>query len=180
MRIISGIYKNREFSTPDDIKTHPMGNREKLALFNMLLPYLSEKIVLDAFSGSGALGFESLSRGAKRVVFVEKNKKITKTIKNNCETLKIPPETYEILAKDVNKLDLPSNKFDIVLADPPYDNFKIEEIKNLVNFLKPDGILALSSPKVPDLNEIAPELSALELLSSHTYAAARISLFKKI
>ena len=81
MRIISGIYKNREFSSPDDIKTHPMGNREKLALFNMLLPYLSEKIVLDAFSGSGALGFESLSRGAKRVVLSKKIKKSQKQLK---------------------------------------------------------------------------------------------------
>ncbi len=176
MRIISGIYKNRELLTPDNKKTHPMGDREKLALFNMLLPYLPSKIVLDAFSGSGALGIESLSHGASKVIFVEKIPKIAKIIEKNLKSLAIPPENYELRVKDVNKIDFPEEKFDVILADPPYDNFKIKEIESLVKFLKPAGILALSSPK----NAPEPLFETLELLKSKTYAAARISLFKKI
>ena len=174
MRIISGIYKNQTIYTPDDEKTHPMGNREKIALFNMLLPYLPSSTVLDAFSGSGALGLEAISRGANNVSFVEKSPKAAKNISKNINKLKIPSSTYEIIIKDVKKINFAPNSFDIIIADPPYNNFKIEEIEHLVKFLKPSGIFALSSPKDTLIN------LPLELISSHTYAAARISLFKKV
>lgn len=181
MKIISGLYKNRELLSPNNKKTHPMGSREKLALFNMLAPFLGNASVLDAFSGSGALGLEALSRGAKSVVFVEKSPKVAGVIKKNCEALNLPAEVYKIIISDINKVDFLSKKFNIILADPPYDNFKIEEIARLVNSLETDGILALSSPKEnlnkPYSSSTFPET---ELLSSHTYAAARISLFKKI
>jgi len=176
MRIISGIYKNREFSTPEDSKTHPMGNREKLALFNMILSFLPSSVVLDAFSGSGALGLESLSRGASKVFFVDNSLKSVKVIKKNLEIFGISAENYEVLRKDVKNLDFSRELFDIIFADPPYGNFKKEEIEALVKFLKPAGILVLSSPE----NLEAPVFSNLELLKSKTYAAARISLFKKI
>ena len=178
MKIISGLYKKRELLSPNSSKTHPMGSREKLALFNMLGFYLKNAEVLDAFSGSGALGLEALSRGAKKVIFVEKSPKVARIIKENCKTLKISPEAYEVIIKDINKIDFPSNSFDIIIADPPYDNFKIEEIERLVKPLKSNGILALSSPSTfPDKNLV---LSNSEPISSHSYAAARISLFKKI
>ena len=175
MKIISGLYKNRPLLSPNDKNTHPMGSREKLALFNMLTPYLKDANIFDAFAGSGALGLESLSRGGKTVVFVEKSPKVAGIIKNNCKNLNLPQETYKIAIKDINKIDFPSNFFDIIIADPPYDNFKIEEISALVKFLKPGGILALSSPK-----EVSAPVPKTSVLSSHIYAAARISLFKKL
>ena len=180
MRIISGLYKNRELLSPNDEKTHPTGSREKLALFNMLSSFLEGATVLDAFAGSGALGLEALSRGAKSVVFVEKSPKIAVVIRKNCDSLKLPSSAYEIIIKDVNKIDFSSNRFDIILADPPYNNFKIEEIERLVKILKPGGILALSSPKEISDKELSARISETELISSHTYAAARISLFRKI
>lgn len=179
MRIISGIYKNREILSPFDKKTHPMGDREKLALFNMLLPFLSDANVLDAFAGSGALGLEALSRGAKKVTFIEKSLKISKIIQKNLEALNLPPEKSEIFIKDVNKLDFKEEKFNIIIADPPYDNFKIEDIIHLVKFLNPNGVLALSSPKNLDLADLE-NLDFLEKFKDKTYAAARISLFKKV
>ena len=106
MKIISGLYKNRELLSPNSSKTHPMGSREKLALFNMLGFYLKNAEVLDAFSGSGALGLEALSRGAKKVIFVEKSPKVARIIKENCKTLKISPEAYEVIIKDINKNDI--------------------------------------------------------------------------
>ena len=67
VRITSGSYKGRRVATPGG-KTHPMGNREKIALFNMVSEYLPGSRVLDAYAGSGALGIEALSRGAAEVV----------------------------------------------------------------------------------------------------------------
>ncbi len=175
MNIISGLLKNFKFSTPDDTHTHPMGSREKLALFNMISPYLPSSVVLDAFAGSGAIGLESLSRGAAKVVFLEKSPKIAKIIKNNLQNL--PSEfrsRTEIVISDATKFITPS-QFDIIIADPPYNLFSLELIENLPNYLKSGGIFVLSSPKTATI----PELTDLELLKTHTYAAASISLYRK-
>ncbi|MBR3414997.1 RsmD family RNA methyltransferase [Candidatus Saccharibacteria bacterium] len=85
LRILSGKYKGTKLKSPDLATTHPMGSREKLALFNMLSPYLEGATVLDYFAGSGALGLEALSRGAASVTFIENNPKALQTIRENCE-----------------------------------------------------------------------------------------------
>lgn len=91
LRILSGTYKGQVIMPPRDSATHPMGSREKLALFNMVAPYLSDAIVIDAFAGSGALGYEALSRGAKQVVFLEKSPKTAQIIQKNGERLGLEP-----------------------------------------------------------------------------------------
>ena len=72
IKITSGIFRGRNISTPGG-KTHPMGERERLALFNMISEYLPKAAVLDAYAGSGALGIEAISRGADKVLFVDKS-----------------------------------------------------------------------------------------------------------
>ena len=154
-------------------KTHPMGSREKLALFNMLLPYLEGSVVIDAYAGSGALCLEALSRGAKFVTFVESSGKVAKTIKENIRSLdETAEENSEIIVREIAKFQ-PKENYDLIIADPPYNNFHPEEIESLASFLKPAGILALSHPGD------APTFSGLSLQKSHTYAAATISIYKK-
>ena len=167
MQVISGKYKNLRLESPNDSRTHPMGSREKLALFNMLQPYLDGARVLDAFAGTGALGIEALSRGAKEVVFVEKSAKVAKTIKNNL--IKITEPT-EIFIGDIEKYTA-AKPFDLIIADPPYDHFEPAQIQTLVNLLAADGILVLSHPNT------APEFEGLKLEKSHSYAAANISIY---
>lgn len=173
MQIISGIYKNKPLKSPMSDKTHPMGSREKLALFNMLLPYLEGSTVLDAYAGSGALGLEALSRGAKFVTFVESSGKVAKTIKENLRSLgETAEENSEIIVREIAKFE-PKGNYDLIIADPPYNNFHPEEIEYLAKFLNPSGILALSHPGD------APIFSELTLIKSHTYAAATISIYEK-
>ena len=172
MNIISGIYKGQIIKSPNNFKTHPMGNREKLALFNMLNPYLADATVLDAYAGSGALGLEALSRGAKQVFFLEKDPKIAQIIRTNALKITQTNKNYEIIVKNVKSF-APSIQFDLILLDPPYDHFDPAEFIHLENSLAPTGILALSSPKDTPL----PDFKSLKLVSTHTYAAARISLF---
>ena len=168
VRISSGIYRGRNIATPGT-GTHPMGERERLALFNMIVDILPGAVVLDAYAGSGALGIEALSRGASRVVFVEKDHGAAKVIKENLESLGL---SGEVLVDNV-KTFATDKKFDLILVDPPYDKFEMDGAMNLVQFLKDDGILVLSHPGE------APEISGLEIIKSRSYAGATITIYKK-
>ena len=176
VQITSGDYKRRKIKTPGE-GTHPMGERERLALFNMISSYLPGATVIDAFAGSGALGTEALSRGAKEVIFIEKNPKAMQVIKENCALLGIEKEKIEFYCGSVNafceKAKNASKKVDIVLADPPYDKFNTKEVEPLINLLNSNGILVLSHPGK------TPELSGMMLFKTQKYASAHLSVYKK-
>ena len=140
MRIISGQYKNRELKSPNSSATHPMGERERLAIFNMLGD-LSGKTVLDLFAGTGALGLEALSRGAASCTFVENHPKTLQILKQNLQNI----ENVTIVKTDAYKFE-PVNKFDLIFIDPPYDQFD-DKILDFKKFLNKDGLMVISSPK---------------------------------
>ena len=94
VRITSGRFKGRKIATPGG-ETHPMGERERLALFNMISEHLPGAMVLDVFAGSGALGIEALSRGAGKVVFVDSSQKATRCIRGNLLSLDIAIENNQ-------------------------------------------------------------------------------------
>ncbi len=154
-----------------------MGERERIALFNMILEYLPEAVVIDAYAGSGSLGLEALSRGAKKVFFLEKNSVALRTVKENCATFKIKREQvefYQGAVKNFEPLDSHPIKVDIILADPPYDDFKTDEVIRVTEkYLKAGGILVLSNPS----GEI--EIPGAELLKTRKYARAHISIYRK-
>ena len=174
--ITGGKYRGRKIATPGG-KTHPMGSRERLALFNMLGAVCEGAVVLDAFAGSGALGCEALSRGASFVVFVDKSPEAVQTIKSNLAELgivdgfKIVKGSFPQVFPQGNLEDL--GGFDIILADPPYDKFGELKLDFLSGLLKEDGVLVLSHPGE------APEFERLKLVKTHTYAAAHISVYTK-
>lgn len=167
IKITSGKYKGRKIITPGD-GTHPMGERERLALFNAIFDYLLGAKVLDAYAGSGALGIEALSRGAKEVTFVEKSPRAARVIRQNLASLSLTGEVLTEAVRDYKGERI----FDVILVDPPYDNFKVEEVSSLARFLKNDGILVLSHPGE------APTIEGLKLVKSSHYAAAGIAIYK--
>lgn len=146
MRIISGKYKNRELESPNSSTTHPMGERERLAIFNMLLSNLPDysfenKTILDLFAGTGSLGLEALSRGARSATFVENNTKTLACLKENLKN--VPDATIS----KANAFDFETNElFDIVFVDPPYDKFP-DNIEVFKKYLNPYGVMVISSPK---------------------------------
>ena len=168
IKITSGALRGRTITTPGG-NTHPMGERERLALFNMLTEYVPGAKVLDAFSGSGALGIEAVSRGALTVEFVEKNPKACQVIRDNLKKLGLEAKVIKSSVLDYDS----DTQFDLILADPPYTDFKMEEVKHLLQFLKSGGVLALSHPGD------APNLPKMELIRSRKYAGASISLYFK-
>ena len=171
IRITSGKYRGRTIKAPDFGGTHPMGSREKIALFNMINDYVAGGVILDAFSGSGALGIEALSRRAKKVVFIENNRIAYKTISENLASL---GESGDLRYGDVYRILSESNeKFDVVIADPPYDKYDAEKIKILARVVAdPGGILVLSHPGE------APEMPGLALEKTRKYARANISVYR--
>lgn len=175
LTVISGKYKGTRLASPRHVATHPMGAREKNALFNMLQPWIQGATVLDAYAGSGALGIEALSRGAAGAVFVERAAPVVRTLRENLG--RIQAQT-ELVAGNI--VDFASNlnrqgKFDLIIADPPYDDFRLQEIETLETLLVTDGVLALSYPG--KLGEL--QLSNLTLIADRRYAAARIGIYQK-
>lgn len=175
MQIISGRFKHQTIKSPNDTLTHPMGSREKMALFNMLTGEITGKNVLDAFAGTGALGLEALSLGAKSVVFIEKSPKIAKILKENTENiLKNERNLARVVVSDLKNYKT-EEKFDLIFADPPYDSYSEEILKPLEPLLSKTAILAISMPKTAK----TPEFEGLELISRREYASSAIILYRK-
>ena len=150
MRIIAGKFKSRTIITPSGSATRPTTDRARESLFNVLNNLISfeDSCVLDLFAGSGALGFEALSRGAKSATFVERDRKAIAAIKANSAALEVASD-IEIVAADVyTYLAKQSHrKFDIILADAPYDDPRAnDQLAMLIvngGLLSEDGICAI-------------------------------------
>ena len=167
IRIISGTHGGREIDTPKTKATHPMGERERAAIFNSIRAEIYGRRILDAFAGSGAIGIEALSLGASRVDFMEKHPKAIKTIQRNLEKLQLDDRASIVRA--------PDGDYSIIFADPPYDNPQYDVVASLIAHLVPGGFFVLSHPEVPD----PPQFAYLELISDKKYAAARIKIYRK-
>ena len=130
MRIISGTSKGKRLATPKGKALRPTSDRVKESIFNILGGAVEGKVVLDLFAGTGNLGIEALSRGAKRVIFVERGREATRLIKSNLAQCRMAMVS-EIIPKDVSRaigvLHQRGETFDIILMDPPYEGGLIEK-----------------------------------------------------
>lgn len=125
MRVIAGSRRHLLLKTVPGMSVRPTQDRTKETLFNILNPYLADCRFLDLFSGSGAIGIEALSRGARDVVMVEQSTESLACIKENLKTTRLTDEA-RLLSMDVFRalplLEAEGKAFDIIFMDPPYDN----------------------------------------------------------
>ena len=123
MRVIAGSARSLKLKTLEGIDTRPTTDRIKETLFNMIAPYLYDCEFLDLFAGSGGIGIEALSRGAKEAVFVEKNSKAMECIKENLKFTRLEKKGITLTKDVLNALNqLEGDKvFDYIFMDPPYD-----------------------------------------------------------
>jgi 16S rRNA (guanine966-N2)-methyltransferase len=130
MRIISGTSKGKRLATPKGRALRPTSDRVKESIFNILGGGVVGKVVLDLFAGTGNLGIEALSRGAKRVIFVERGKEATRLISGNLSRCGMVMVS-EIIPKDVIRaigvLHQRGETFDLIFMDPPYEKGLIEK-----------------------------------------------------
>lgn len=146
VRIIAGLYGGRTIQGSVTSRTHPMSERIRNALFNMLTGELEGVDVLDAFAGSGALGLEALSRGAATATFIEKDRRAQKIIQNNIDRLHAAPAAKLIRSPVSSVIKTLDQQFDIIFADPPYHDTQLSTVEKLFPLLKPNGLMVLSLP----------------------------------
>lgn len=121
VRIIAGQWRGRKIAVPDSDGLRPTTDRIRETVFNWLMPYLAGSVCLDAFAGTGILGLECLSRGAKLVDFVEKNRAISKNLESNLLDLGGNGAVHNTSIEQFISVS-PVNKksYDIVFVDPPF------------------------------------------------------------
>jgi len=122
MRIITGKFKGMHLGTLPHKQLKPIDDRVKESLFNILASQIEGKSVCDLFAGSGAIGFEALSRGAEKVCFVEKRREFQKLLQQNSEKLKVQDqcETWPGgVLEAIKRFHLQKRKFDLIFVDPP-------------------------------------------------------------
>lgn len=159
--IIGGKFKKQTLQSPAGEDVRPTSSKLREALFNICQQTIEEAEFLDIFAGSGAVGLEALSRGAKHATFIEKGRHAAKIIKENIEKLKVEPFTEVIVADafhTLQKFGEAGVQFDIIFADPPYGLGYGEQIIEMVDryaLLKnPIGELFIEDEESPHQLEI--------------------------
>ena len=182
MRIISGTARGTKLYTLEGQTTRPTLDRVKESLFNIIQNEIPNSIFLDLFSGSGAIGLEAASRGAKKVILCDKSKDAIQIIKKNIEKTHLSEKVklynldYELLLKTKVK-----EKLDIVYIDPPYESdFVIKSIKCIIEQKLADenSVIIIETD---DEQRILKDLENLEIEVTDTRKYGRASLiFLKI
>lgn len=183
IKIIAGKFKNKNILTPDTLKTIPSKSRVREAIFSILQPYIYESVVLDLFSGSGALGIEAISRDAKFVYFNDLDKNSYQIIQKNVQNL-------NILNNEVKNLDYLSAleyyknnnlTFDIVFLDPPYINldYYFNSIDYLIknNLINKRSVLVLETNTQLDLSKYS---NYFKFIKYYSYGYSKLYILRNI
>lgn len=177
IRLISGEYGGRILEGSSSDKTHPMGERIRNAIFNKLSNEIdiNNITVLDAFAGSGALGLEALSRGAKSAVFVERDRDAQNVISKNIQTLGLSEKSKLIKAPITRWAATTTEVFDLIFVDPPYDDPQLSTVSEIIRLLKPNGLMVLS---LPSRSEVPTELGVV-VVDNRSYGNAAIMYYRR-
>ncbi len=178
MRIVGGKYGGRIIKGPrtDSSRTRPTSDRVRESLFNIISPQIKQAAFLDLYAGTGAVGIEALSRGAKSLFAVEKDRHLVQVIKENLASL---GEEAVILPFDVfraiNELHKKGLLFDLVFADPPYHLMVASKLTELVEPLMVEGGLFIVEHSISEvINQ-----NKLEELKHYNYGDSVISLYRR-
>lgn len=165
MRVIAGSAKRLQLKTLDGLDTRPTTDRIKETLFNMIAPGIYDSIFLDLFSGSGGIGIEALSRGAREAVFVENNPKAMSCIKVNLKFTKLEHKALTMTRDVMTALyQLEGEKtFDFIFMDPPYDR---ELEKKVLEYLAESQLIYEDTQIIVEASK-ETDFSYLEELGFH-------------
>lgn len=174
MKISSGSLAGRSIAQPKTDKTRPVSEKTRHAIFQTLGD-VEGLAILDLFAGSGALGLESLSLGARSCIFVDSAKIAVDTIRHNLRELGLDKRA-EVVAKKAETFLLTNVvKFDLVFYDPPYAEFAAEKLQAVSWQLKPNGIIVVSCSSKTGLPET---IAGLELVKQKIYGDTQIAYFR--
>lgn len=186
IRIIGGQYRGKKVTFPDVESLRPTPDRVRETLFNWLMHDIHDAVCLDAFAGSGALGLEAYSRGAKTVFFIEKNIKVYQHLQKTLEQFNNPlskpgrsnEKALHLILADAHDFFLSaSTVFDIVFLDPPFSENKVESYLNdlLIYQLINGGLVYVESKE-----GISPNPDEWQILKQKQSGAVFYSLLRHI
>ena len=180
MKIIAGLYKGISLKSLPGIKVRPTPAKVREAIFDILGAKIIESDFLDLFAGTGAIGIEALSRGAKNVAFVEISQDAIYLIKTNLAKIK-QNDFANIIKKDykysLEILSLQKQKFDIIFLDPPYYKNIVKKVLcelEKSNILKKDSLI-VAQHKIHE--EVYAEYEKLSFIKEKKYGKSKITIF---
>ena len=179
MRVITGKAKGVALKTPDGMLTRPTADRVKEALFSVINFDVPDAVVLDLFGGTGQLGIEALSRGAKSAVFVDHQAKACELIKENLRRTKFEKEGRVVRSDYLEYLKRTKELFDIILLDPPYAEVFLENALKCIteiDILRSGGIIVTERPADKPLDFEFPGYTRSR---DYKYGKTLIAIYRK-
>lgn len=181
MRIIAGKARGRKLIPPATMETRPTLDRVKEAMFSSIYGYIQDSVVIDVFAGTGSLGLEAASRGAKEVYLVDKSSVTFPLLKENVQSLKFDDFCIPLNMDSYDALDFLARKekiFDLIFIDPPYCKEMIPEAIKIVkekNLLHKNGIIVT---KIDTIEEIYKGYEDIALIKSKKYGNTTVCYYK--
>jgi len=176
IRLIGGLYGGRQIEAPKNRRTHPMSERIRNALFNSLAGEIKDAEVLDVFAGTGAVGLEALSRGAKSVTFVDRDRTAQRYLTRNIATIGVEDKATIIRTTVSNWLGTKNPQlFDIIFADPPYHDVQFSTVEKVFDLLKPGGLMILSHPGRGEV----PTKTGVVVVDNRSYGNAYLTFYRR-
>ncbi|MBQ9914712.1 MAG: 16S rRNA (guanine(966)-N(2))-methyltransferase RsmD [Clostridia bacterium] len=179
MRVISGSARGTKLFCPEGMDVRPTHDRVKEAVFSMLQNRLCGASVLDLFAGTGALGIEALSRGAKETVFVDRAESSLKLVRDNLEKTHLTEKATVTKSDYLSFLQNTNQQFDLIFLDPPYFEDFLEKALKLISekkLLSPGGIIYCETEGEPPA--LAETLFYVE--RDKKYGRARVLLLSEL
>ncbi len=179
MRVITGKARGVVLKTPEGLQTRPTSDRVKEALFSILQFDIPNCDVLDLFAGTGQLGIEALSRGAKSAVFVDMGDAPCKLVKENLRRTKLEAQAYVTKSDYLSFLRSTKNQFDIIFLDPPYAEVFLENALKCISeidILRDNGIIVTERPLG---KELFCQLEGFTRSKDYKYGKTLITLYRK-
>ena len=179
MRVITGTARGVQLKTPEGMNTRPTTDRVKEAMFSIIHFDIPGARVLDLFGGTGQLGIEALSRGAASAVFVDAGDQPCKLIRENLKRCKLESNANVIRSDYLQYLERCTDRFDIVLLDPPYAEVFLENaIKKIteIDILKSGGIIVAERPVEKAL---LCEIPGFTKSKDYKYGKTLLTLYRK-
>jgi 16S rRNA (guanine(966)-N(2))-methyltransferase RsmD len=180
MRVITGKARGVQLKTPDGMLTRPTTDRVKEALFSIIHFEIPGARVLDLFGGTGQLGIEALSRGAKSAVFVDAGEAACKLIRENLKRTKFEQEGKVVRSDYLDYLKRTRERFDIIFLDPPYAEVFLENaLKQIteIDILRSGGIIIAERPLG---KELPWEFEGFERSRDYKYGNTLLAVYRKL
>ena len=179
MRVITGTARGIQLKTPEGMVTRPTTDRVKEAMFSIIHFEIPGADVLDLFGGTGQLGIEALSRGAKHAVFVDAGEPACRLIRENLKRTKLEGQGRVNRSDYLDYLSRTKEKFDIILLDPPYAEVFLESaIKKIteIDILRGGGIIVTERPLG---KELPWEFDGYERSKDYKYGKTLLTIYRK-